>query len=157
MPNIGDREKGVERPGDGWLECIGLSLRRDEYPELFEKIGTQYGFLNDETFNLPSEPHTYIYAGGAASEIPETPPATEMAVRGDPGARRRVFRDRDGVVQGASLSEDRSDEAEDGPNRPKPTVSARRTPGARDVAAAPARQPAPATAQTVQNGPKAKE
>lgn len=75
MPNIGETEEGVVRPGDGWLECIGLSVRRDEFPELFEKIGSRHGSLNSAHFNLPSIPHTYIYAGGAASKIAPTPPS----------------------------------------------------------------------------------
>ena len=44
---------GTKIPED-WLLCNGQSLDRDEYPELFEVLGTIYGG-NDEnnTFNLP--------------------------------------------------------------------------------------------------------
>jgi hypothetical protein len=75
MPSIGETQEGMSRPGPGWLECIGLSVRRDEFPELFSKIGSRHGSLNEAHFNLPSTPYTYIYAGDAASKISETAPS----------------------------------------------------------------------------------
>lgn len=75
MPSIGDTQEAMSRPGDGWLECIGLSLRRDQFPELFEKIGSRHGSLNAAHFNLPSTPYTYVFAGGASASIGETAPS----------------------------------------------------------------------------------
>jgi hypothetical protein len=38
----------------GWLECDGRALSRDEYPDLFERIGTVYGNGDGSTtFNIP--------------------------------------------------------------------------------------------------------
>ncbi len=75
MPSVGETKEAMSRPGEGWLECIGLSVRRDQFPELFEKLGSRHGSLNSAHFNLPSTPYTYIYAGDAASKIAETPPS----------------------------------------------------------------------------------
>lgn len=81
MASIGERKIGTERPGSGWLECIGLSLRRDEFARLFEEIGDRYGAVDEHHFNLPSEPYTYIYAGAGAEDIPETKPAPRFGER----------------------------------------------------------------------------
>ena len=37
----------------GWLLCDGRSLQRSDYPELFEIIGTSFGSVDADTFNLP--------------------------------------------------------------------------------------------------------
>lgn len=38
----------------GWLVANGASVRRDTYPDLFEAIGTRWGSVDDEHFNLPN-------------------------------------------------------------------------------------------------------
>lgn len=38
---------------NGWLKCDGRSLSREEYPELFEIIGTTFGSNDSLTFKLP--------------------------------------------------------------------------------------------------------
>jgi len=38
---------------DGWLICNGRSLLRSEYRELFEVIGTDYGSVDENHFNIP--------------------------------------------------------------------------------------------------------
>jgi microcystin-dependent protein len=38
---------------NGWLICDGRSLSKDEYPELFEVIGTNFGSEDEFSFNLP--------------------------------------------------------------------------------------------------------
>lgn len=38
---------------NGWLVCDGRSLSREDYPELFEVIGTSFGAINSSSFNLP--------------------------------------------------------------------------------------------------------
>jgi microcystin-dependent protein len=58
---------------DGWLPCDGRMLRRRIYPELFKKIGTQYGDGDgsNTAFNLPrhaplkSGVHNLIFVGTA--------------------------------------------------------------------------------------------
>jgi len=39
----------------GYLKCDGRSVKRSDYPELFKKIGTTYGSVDNEHFNLPTE------------------------------------------------------------------------------------------------------
>ena len=38
---------------DGWLLCDGSLLEQSEYPELFEVIGTTYGYYSRTDFRLP--------------------------------------------------------------------------------------------------------
>jgi microcystin-dependent protein len=38
---------------DGWLICNGRSLLRSEYRDLFEVIGTDYGSVDENHFNIP--------------------------------------------------------------------------------------------------------
>lgn len=37
-----------------YLECNGQSVKREEFPDLFEKIKTTYGCKDQESFYLPS-------------------------------------------------------------------------------------------------------
>ena len=37
----------------GWLECNGQSILRASYPDLFTKIGTTYGSVDSDHFNVP--------------------------------------------------------------------------------------------------------
>jgi microcystin-dependent protein len=38
---------------NGWVKCDGRSLNREQYPKLFDTIGTSFGSDDSETFNLP--------------------------------------------------------------------------------------------------------
>ena len=38
---------------DGWLLCDGSLLEQSDYPELFEVIGTTYGYYSRTDFRLP--------------------------------------------------------------------------------------------------------
>lgn len=42
-----------EAPPTGYLECNGASLSRTEYPELFAAIGTKFGSVDSDHFNVP--------------------------------------------------------------------------------------------------------
>lgn len=43
---------GQDMP-DGWILCLGQTLNRDEAPDLFAAIGTQFGAPDANTFKLP--------------------------------------------------------------------------------------------------------
>lgn len=47
---------GATSPDDRWLPCDGASLLRDDYPDLFAVIGTTYGAVDSDHFNLPAFP-----------------------------------------------------------------------------------------------------
>lgn len=50
----GDLKYSVQQTDhNGWLKCDGRSLDRSLYPELFNIIGTSFGSVDSETFNLP--------------------------------------------------------------------------------------------------------
>lgn len=42
-----------ESPPPGYLECDGSSISREQYPELFAAIGTRFGSVDSNHFNLP--------------------------------------------------------------------------------------------------------
>lgn len=44
---------GTTSPDDNWLPCDGSSLLRVDYPDLFTVIGTTYGSVDGNHFNLP--------------------------------------------------------------------------------------------------------
>lgn len=45
----------IDKIPDGWLPCDGRAVNREEYPELFDAIGTKYGSGDGSTtFNLPN-------------------------------------------------------------------------------------------------------
>jgi hypothetical protein len=44
---------GSAEPNDGWLFCDGRALRRDDYPDLYHVIGTNFGTPDAAHFNLP--------------------------------------------------------------------------------------------------------
>lgn len=53
-PTIGDIKYSIRNNDhSGWIICDGRSLSRADYPELFALIGTKYGSVNSDTFNLP--------------------------------------------------------------------------------------------------------
>ena len=52
--NIGDIKWSViDHDSYGWLLCNGRSLSRTQYTELFAAIGTKFGSINQDSFNLP--------------------------------------------------------------------------------------------------------
>lgn len=52
--NIGDvKWSVVNRDSHGWLICDGRSLSKSLYMNLFQVIGTQFGSVDGESFNLP--------------------------------------------------------------------------------------------------------
>lgn len=38
---------------NGWLKCDGRSISRESFPELFNAIGTSFGSVDSDSFNLP--------------------------------------------------------------------------------------------------------
>lgn len=48
-------DSGSDEVPLGYLPCDGRSLLRSEYPELFKAIGTKYGAVDAQHFNLPNE------------------------------------------------------------------------------------------------------
>lgn len=53
----------------GYLKCDGSSLLREDYADLFEKIGTTYGAVDDYHFNIPDYQGVFLrgFGGNAAS------------------------------------------------------------------------------------------
>ena len=52
--NTGDLKWSIQNiDHDFWLKCDGRSINRARFPSLFDLIGTTYGSINSETFNLP--------------------------------------------------------------------------------------------------------
>jgi len=69
-PTIGDVKYSiVEKDHAGWLICDGRSLSRTNYPELFELIGTKYGNVDANTFNLPDCRGRVLGAIGSGSGL----------------------------------------------------------------------------------------
>jgi microcystin-dependent protein len=51
---IGDIKQSVAlNDHNGWVLCDGRSLNREDYPRLFNMIGTSFGSASGTTFNLP--------------------------------------------------------------------------------------------------------
>lgn len=53
----------------GYLKCDGSSLLREDYADLFAKIGTTYGAADDYHFNIPDYQGVFLrgFGGSAAS------------------------------------------------------------------------------------------
>lgn len=53
----------------GYLKCDGSSLLREDYANLFDKIGTTYGAADDYHFNIPDYQGVFLrgFGGSAAS------------------------------------------------------------------------------------------
>jgi hypothetical protein len=53
----------------GYLKCDGSSLLREDYADLFAKIGTTYGAADDYHFNIPDYQGVFLrgYGGSAAT------------------------------------------------------------------------------------------
>lgn len=50
----GDIKLSLNITMPGWLYCHGQQVRKDEYPELYERIGTAFGtFVYADTFRIP--------------------------------------------------------------------------------------------------------
>lgn len=58
---------GKEIP-EGFMAAQGQSLSREEYPELFEIIGTTFGAADSEHFNLPDTREVAIVGAGTNSK-----------------------------------------------------------------------------------------
>lgn len=71
---------------DNCLGCDGSSLRRAEFPELFNAIGTRFGTASAETFNIPDIRGRFMrgWANGSALD-PDRASRTAMAAGGATG------------------------------------------------------------------------
>ena len=56
----------------GTLLCNGASLLRNEWPELFEALGTKYGAADEEHFSLPNAVGRCIIGAGTGYELGST-------------------------------------------------------------------------------------
>ena len=56
----------------GTLLCDGASLSRNEWPELFEALGTKYGAADEEHFSLPNAVGRCIIGAGTGYELGST-------------------------------------------------------------------------------------
>lgn len=56
-------DSGSDEVPLGYLPCDGRSLLRSEYPELFKAIGTKYGAVDAQHFNLPNEDEDVCTSG----------------------------------------------------------------------------------------------
>gem|GEM_PF-2681984 len=56
----------------GTLLCDGASLLRNEWPELFEALGTKYGAADEEHFSLPNAVGRCIIGAGTGYELGST-------------------------------------------------------------------------------------
>ncbi len=58
---------------NGWLECNGQAVSREDYPLLFATIGTTFGSGNGTTtFNVPDIRDRFIYGKGSTSNVGDT-------------------------------------------------------------------------------------
>jgi microcystin-dependent protein len=53
----------------GWLICDGRSMKREDYHELFQVIGTTYGSVSALTFNLPDCRGRVLGASGQGTNL----------------------------------------------------------------------------------------
>ena len=53
----------------GYLICNGASLLRRDYPDLFNVIGTMFGAVDSEHFNIPDTHHRFLEGTTVLSEI----------------------------------------------------------------------------------------
>ena len=56
-------------PPEGFLICNGASIRRDEYPNLFQVIGTKFGSENSDFFNLPNLVDRFIQGASGNNKV----------------------------------------------------------------------------------------
>ena len=57
---------GITIP-NGWLDCDGSSLSRSEYRRLFNIIGTTYGSVDSDSFNIPDLRGRTVIGSGQGS------------------------------------------------------------------------------------------
>lgn len=80
----------------GWLLCIGTSLNRTDYPQLFNAIGTAFGTASGTTFNIPDFRGRFLRGtDSGAGRDPNAGTRTAMATGGNAA-------DNVGSVQGDS-------------------------------------------------------
>lgn len=60
---------GLISPDPNWLLCEGQSLARVDYPDLFTVIGTTYGALDSDHFNLPDLQGRTVIGQGSGSGL----------------------------------------------------------------------------------------
>ena len=53
-----------------WLECLGQSLLRTDYPDLFTAIGTKWGSADGSHFNLPDFQRQTVVGRASAAGSP---------------------------------------------------------------------------------------
>ena len=53
-------------PGQAWVEIVGQSLSKSDYPELYAEIGSMFG-ETATTFDLPDLSDSYLTGSGAVS------------------------------------------------------------------------------------------
>lgn len=56
---------------EGWLLCNGASVSREMYPNLFAVIGTTYGAVDDDHFNLPNLHERFIEGSDTSGAVKE--------------------------------------------------------------------------------------
>jgi len=67
---VGDfKMTSIANDNNGWLVCDGRSLSRSEYRELFDVIGTDYGFDDENHFNIPDFTSRVIGMFGLSSRL----------------------------------------------------------------------------------------
>ena len=70
----------------GWLLCVGTSVNRVDYPQLFAAIGTAFGTASASTFNLPDLRGRFLRGrDGGANRDPNAGARTAMATGGNTG------------------------------------------------------------------------
>jgi microcystin-dependent protein len=62
---------GATSPRVDWLVCDGSSLARADYPDLFTVIGTTYGSIDDDHFNVPDIQGRTVIGVGTGSGLTE--------------------------------------------------------------------------------------
>ena len=65
---------GAASAPTGWLLCDGASVSRASYPELFAAVGTAYGSVDANTFNVPNADGQMIFAVSLAQRLAATSP-----------------------------------------------------------------------------------
>ena len=68
----------------GWLFCDGMSLSRQDYPELFGVIGLAFGYADAKHFNLPDLRGRFIR--GVSADSPTDPDSAERGASGHNGS-----------------------------------------------------------------------
>ena len=68
---VGDiRDLPHDTVPEKWLECLGQSLLRADYPDLFTAIGTKWGSADGTHFNLPDFQRQTVVGRSSAAGSP---------------------------------------------------------------------------------------